>query len=267
MFCKLDSTKVIATILIAVSDYTYALATCQASGAPYTIVFEDDIILAQGWMAKTLKALSTIKNTLQNNDNWIYLRLFYTETSLGWDSSDFAYRNMPIIFALAILLALIIMSTIRRSKVVSPYLDYPTIGVIGLIFVPGVIALIYMTGKYTLMPLRGVVEMNSHGCCTQGLLFPQNQVDGLLGYLRKREHGQTDSMIEEYAGQSQLTRYALAPQQLQHVGLQSSRDNDEITTKSTWAFWFEENDPASLRREHEELLGDEDVIAMLDGHG
>ena len=215
-------------------------------------------------MAKAVKAIATINKTAKIN-NWIYLRLFYTETSLGWSSSDFAYRNMPIIFILAILLALAIMSTIRRSKLVSHYLDNCTIAVICLVCVPGIIALIYMTGKYTLMPLRGVVEMNSNGCCTQGLVFPQSQVDGLLAYLQKREHGQTDSMIEEYAEQSRLTRYALAPQQLQHVGLQSSRDNDEITTKSTWAFWFEENNPALLRKEHEELLRDKDVVAMLDG--
>lgn len=215
-------------------------------------------------MAKTLKALADID---QKPTNWIYLRLFYTETALGWSSSDFAYRNMPAIFALSILLALAFMLIIRRSLFVFTYLDCPSIGVICFISVPAFVALTYMTGKYTLMPLRGVVEMNSNGCCTQGLVFPQNQVSGLLEYFRKREHGQTDSLIEEYADQSHLTRYALAPQQLQHVGLQSSRDNDEINTKSTWAFWFEENDPAVLRREHEAMLRDRDVAAMLDKHG
>lgn len=86
-------------------------------------------------------------------------------------------------------------------------------------------------------------------------------------FLRERGHGQTDSMIEEYAEQAHLTRYALAPQQLQHVGLKSSRDNTEINTQSTWAFWFEENDPTVLRREHEELLHDREIEWALDKHG
>lgn len=105
--------------------------------------------------------------------------------------------------------------------------------------------------------------MNSDGCCTQGLVFPSQQIDGLIEHLRERRHGQTDLLIEEYADQTNLTRYALAPQQLQHVGLKSSRGNAEIEARSTIAFWFEENDPDTLRQEHEELLDDPDVEGAL----
>lgn len=42
------------------SDYTYALTACKQANASYTIIFEDDIILATGWMTKTLKALADI---------------------------------------------------------------------------------------------------------------------------------------------------------------------------------------------------------------
>lgn len=248
------------------SDYTYALSSCQASNAPYTIIFEDDIILADGWMAKTLKALADLDNGSAGQNNWIYLRLFYTETALGWSSSDFAYRNMPFIIGTVMLLAFAFIMTIRRSRF-SSYLDPLTTAAICLICVPSFIALVYMTGKSAVMPLRGVVKMNSNGCCTQGLVFPQSQVDGLVDYLSLRERGQTDSMIEEYADESHLNRYALAPQQLQHVGLQSSRDNIEINARSTWAFWFEENDPVVLRREHKKLLLDSKVAAMLERHG
>lgn len=108
--------------------------------------------------------------------------------------------------------------------------------------------------------------MNTSGCCTQGILFPREQINGLIGFLREKGHGQTDSMIEEYADKSGLTRYALAPPQLQHVGLKSSRNNLDINTQSTWAFWFEESDPAALDEEHRTLLQDEDVHMLLDGH-
>lgn len=118
---------------------------------------------------------------------------------------------------------------------------------------------------YSLMPLKGVVEMNTYGCCTQGLVFPREQVDGLITFLKDIKTGQTDFIIEEYADMARFTQYALVPQQLQHVGLKSSRDNLEIYTGSTWAFWFEENDPAKLKREHEDFLQHPDIQRML-GH-
>lgn len=214
-------------------------------------------------MAKTLRSLADIDQMLRDRDSWIYLRLFYTETSLSWSSADFAYRNMPLIFGLAIMFAFACLLAVRRLTPRRAYLDNATICVVCVICVPAFTALVYMIGKYSLMPLKGVVEMDSRGCCTQALVFPRAQVDGLVEYLRERGHGQTDSLIEEYADQTHLTRYALAPQQLQHVGLKSSRDNTEINARSTFAFWFEENDPATLEREHQELLRNPDIERML----
>ncbi|KAE8151470.1 hypothetical protein BDV25DRAFT_171422 [Aspergillus avenaceus] len=245
-------------------DYTYALEACQQTNAPYTIVFEDDIIVATGWMARTVKGLSEIYHTTQTNMNsWVYLRLFYTETALGWESSDFAYRNMPLIFFLNMLLVSACLFLLRRGRF-APYLDYASMSVICLVCVPAFTGLVYMMGKYTIMPLRGVVEMNKSGCCTQALVFPREQVDGVVQFLREKKAGQTDSLLEEYADHTGLTRYALAPPVLQHVGLKSSRDNLDINTQSTWAFWFEENDPGALRREHEKLLSDGDVLRSLE---
>jgi hypothetical protein len=103
------------------------------------------------------------------------------------------------------------------------------------------------------MPLRGVERMDRYGCCTQALVFPRAQVSGLLTALQDRGSGQTDSMIEEYADARSLERYALAPQVVQHVGLVSSRDNLAINTKSTWAFWFEAQNAAALKKEHEAM--------------
>lgn len=222
-------------------------------------------------MVKTIKALLDLANNNNKNKKpWIYLRLFYTETSLGWEPSDFAYRNMPLVFGLVIFLSFLCLTGIRRIHLLHTRNLYPdplTILVLCLITVPAFTALVYMTGKYNIMPLTGVVEMNSHGCCTQALLFPREQVDGLIQYLEGRGHGQTDGMIEEYADQTGLTRYALAPQLLQHVGLKSSRDNTEINTRSTWAFWFEGSDPVTLREEHWRLLGNEEVKGVLKRYG
>ncbi|PYI25121.1 hypothetical protein BP00DRAFT_359259 [Aspergillus indologenus CBS 114.80] len=255
-----------------VFDYIHALEACMATNATYLAMFEDDIIVADGWMAKTLKGVSDIARIqtlkhVNNNHPWVYLRLFFTETALSWTSADFAYRNMRWIFIGASLSLLAALMAVRRAYLSShAYLDYPSIGVISFVSLPALVGLVFMVGKYSLMPLSGVVEMNAHGCCTQGLVFPRDQVDALINHLTEVKAGQTDSIIEEYADAKGLTRYALAPQQLQHVGLKSSRDNLEINTRSTWAFWFEENKPAVLRKEHEDLLRDVDVARLLDGH-
>ncbi|RAH78318.1 hypothetical protein BO86DRAFT_450381 [Aspergillus japonicus CBS 114.51] len=226
----------------------YEKGACMATNATYLAMFEDDSIVADGWTAKTLEGVSDIARIqtpkhVDNNHPWVYLRLFFTETALSWTSADFAYRNMGWIFIGASLSLLAALMAVRRAYSSShAYLDYPP------------------------MPLSGVVEMNAHGCCTQGLVFPRDQVDALIAHLTEVKAGQTDSIIEEYADAKSLTRYALAPQQLQHVGLKSSRDNLEINTRSTWAFRFEENKPADLRKEHEDLLRDVDIARLLDGH-
>lgn len=144
------------------------------------------------------------------------------------------------------------------------HLDIATIAVICTITVPAFTGLVFMIGKYNITPLRGVVEMNKHGCCTQALIFPRDQVPSLVNFLRDRNEGQTDSLIEEYADRQILRRFALAPPQVQHVGIRSSRDNLEINTRSTWAFWFEENDPVALRREHEHFIETGDITLSDD---
>jgi hypothetical protein len=67
--------------------------------------------------------------------------------------------------------------------------------------------------------------------------------------------GQTDTMIEEYADANGKERLALGPQLVQHVGLESSRDNTFVNSQSTWAFWFEENNLGKLREKHKMLTG------------
>lgn len=70
-------------------------------------------------------------------------------------------------------------------------------------------------------------------------------------------------MIEEYATKTGLRRFALAPPQLQHVGLHSSRKMAEIDTQSVWAVWFEANDAKQLRKEHAKILNDGKIDALL----
>ncbi|KAJ5353042.1 hypothetical protein N7452_002016 [Penicillium brevicompactum] len=242
-----------------VYDYIYLLNQCLETEAPYIFILEDDVMFADGWLVKTLNSLYKLSHgPTDRQESWIYLRLFFTETALAWSNSDFWYRNMPLAFGLAIGSTYAFLLMIRRHIPIRYTFGYWTIGAMCLVITPAFIALVYMIGKYSLFPLQGIVEMNDRGCCTQGLVFAREQVPALVAHLEEKKAGQTDTIIEEYASEKNLMRYALAPQQLQHVGLQSSRNNLEIHTKSTWAFWFEENVASDLRNEHERLLAASD---------
>ena len=244
-------------------DYVYTLEECMNTTAPYIAIFEDDIIFADGWMARLVKALAQIKRETPSLDtfdsdlkgSWLYLRLFHTETPLMWEADDPLYAYIVPVFALAMVFTYFALIGIRSYSVtLRPHLDSGSIAVICLVTVPLFTALVYMMGKWTLMNPHGPTILNEHGCCTQALVFPRQQIPPMIEWMRMKKHGQTDSMIEEYADIKGLDRYALFPQAVQHVGLQSSRDNLAINSQSTWAFYFETNDPVKLRKEHERSI-------------
>jgi hypothetical protein len=79
------------------------------------LVLEDDVIFADGWLVKTLNGLYTLSHgPTARNGSWIYLRLFFTETSLAWSTSDFWYRNMLLAFGLVIGSGYALLSAVRR---------------------------------------------------------------------------------------------------------------------------------------------------------
>jgi hypothetical protein len=240
------------------SDYIYALEVCYKSEALYVAMLEDDIIFADGWLAKTRDALHKIEPHATEGKkywNWLYLRLFYTETALQWGPEDFWYTNMYFTFLFAGLVGYLFLLGIRFSiPSTRKYLDHYAIGVICVVTIPAFTALLFMIGKYSLFPPETVFTLNKHGCCTQAMVFPRGEVPQIVQFLRERKSGQTDGLLEEYADSVGKERLALGKQVAQHIGLVSSRDNTEINTRSVWAFWFEENNPIKLRKEHEELL-------------
>jgi hypothetical protein len=231
--------------------------------APYIAIFEDDIIFADGWMARLVKALAQLKRETPSpasfetdpKGSWLYLRLFHTETSLMWENDDALYAYIPVVFAFVIALTYFALVVLRsRFTAWRPHLDNGTIAVLCIVTVPLYTALVYMMGKWTLLHPQGPTLLNKHGCCTQALVFPRQQIPPMIAWMRMKKHGQTDSMIEEYADINGLDRYALFPQAVQHVGLQSSRDNLAINSQSTWAFHFEANEPTKLGKEHDQSI-------------
>ncbi|KAK4235823.1 hypothetical protein C8A03DRAFT_46090 [Achaetomium macrosporum] len=270
--------------LKGVFDYLYVLERClQETAAPFVAVFEDDVVFAADWMARTMRGLQWLVRDYkpaegEEDKEWLYLRLFYTETHLGWYSEDdWWYRHLPLTLVLAaagtagFLLMLRLLRCGTRLR-----LDWATIAVVSLLVAPGFTVLAFMAGKHNL-PLPGyslqhelpfvvsggVVPMDKHGCCTQALVFHRPALPPLMEYLRKRERGQTDTMIEEYCDATGVKRFALGEQAVQHVGLVSSRGMAAVDTRSVWAFWFEANKPDEVEKRHRETVEEVDW-AMLD---
>ncbi|KAM7212137.1 hypothetical protein V8F06_012500 [Rhypophila decipiens] len=280
-----------------VLDYIYLLDQCyHSTRAPFIAVFEDDVIFAADWLARTLVGLQTL--ALPREDHviqaapvdqtpWLYLRLFYTETFMMWEGDDdWLYGNMYLTFALVSFTTATVLLLVRymllqrggqglpshstKSWTLGLRLDIPTIAAASLVIAPAFLALFFMAGKYSLplyslrregdptRPSRladaGVYPMDKHGCCTQGLVFDRNQVPGLINRLRTLGRGQTDWMIEEYATDVPLKRFALGDQVLQHVGLISSRGMKSVNAQSVYAFYFEEKREEEVKAKQEKAL-------------
>lgn len=269
--------------LKGVFDYLYVLERClEETSAPFIAVFEDDVIFAADWMARTMRGLQYLvrdHKPAEGDKDWLYLRLFYTETHLGWlTEGGWWYNHLPATLAMAATATAVLLLAFRylfRCGGGGPLrLDWPTIAVISLLVAPGFTMLVFMAGKHNL-PLPGyslhhglpeavsaasggVMPMDQSGCCTQALVFHRPALPGLIKYLRGRQRGQTDSMIEEYCDATGAKRFALAEQAVQHVGLFSSRGMAAKDTQSVWAFWFEAGKPEEVERRHQVVVEEVD---------
>jgi GR25 family glycosyltransferase involved in LPS biosynthesis len=165
------------------SDYIYVLDQClNQTTAPFIAIFEDDIVFADGWLSKTIQGLAQLR---AQSNSWLYLRLFYTETSLRWrEDQDFWYRYLWLTFLLLASASATCLTLVRYMyKPARRVLTFSTIAVFSLATVPAFTGLYFMIGKYTVHALSGVTRMDKYGCCTQALVFPRGQVPGLISYL------------------------------------------------------------------------------------
>ncbi|QMW42654.1 hypothetical protein G4B11_006024 [Aspergillus flavus] len=244
-------------------DYTYLLKACTAIGTPYTVMLEDDIITLDGWYHRTKEAISAVERQTAEKKalKWLYLRLFYTENFLGWNSEEWPiYLFYSLLSASAVLLTALIVRRYRPTS--KPYLPRETIIVLTFVCTPLLIILFFAAGRVTMLPIsEGVHEMPKFGCCSQGFVFPHSRIKDLVSWYESKGIGYVDMLTEDYANQNGELRWALTPSVLQHVGSKSSKTNSPVPQKGIrtipeklWNFAFEKNDVNILREEHERQL-------------
>ncbi|KAI0385715.1 hypothetical protein F5Y04DRAFT_291160 [Hypomontagnella monticulosa] len=234
-------------------DYSIVMEECEKTGAPYILIVEDDVVFLDGWRHRTMEALNTAttKSWEAGHPNFLYLRLFYYEGLLGWNSESWlTYLASSLAVAASVLCFLLLAR--RYVPMGQIYITRCTSLLIALVFTPLLIILFFAAGGNCTMPRPdGVHLMTENACCGQGFVFPRATVTNeLLPLFRGNLWSEvpTDSFIEEHADATGALRWALTPVVMQHIGVRSSHSPNP--KHGIWNYAFEENDVASLAAEH-----------------
>lgn len=244
-------------------DYMYLMKDCfYKTEAPYIALFEDDVLAMDGWFHRTTKGIEDVEDRTvaegREEGDWLYMRLFYTEEFLGWNSEDLASHIFWSLTVIAITggVVMVIRSSLPKTQ---PYLTRGWVLAICCIYTPLLITLFFVTGRVTTNPLpTGVNTMNNYGCCAQGLVFPRHKAEDLIKWYDMAPRiGLRDSLIELYADRNHEERWALTPSVIQHIGRTTSKvegggtSKKEIPiTQKLWSFPFEMFDWQMLRLRH-----------------
>ncbi|KAL4867474.1 hypothetical protein BDV12DRAFT_171261 [Aspergillus spectabilis] len=222
-------------------DFTSLMKQCYDSGAEYVAMMEDDTLAAKGWLPSTLQALDTVQaRTAGTAHEWIYLRLFYIDGLLGWNSEEWPkYLGWSFLIWASLTGAMFILK--QRVK---PLRTLPTnfVWITSGVLIPAAIILHFLAGRQTMWPLSpGVHEMNKYGCCSQGLVFPRSIIPRFLDQTDLTTDWLVDMMVEKIADKEGWTRWAVVPPVLQHIGATSSKGYEfDNSARTIWNFRFED---------------------------
>ena len=231
----------------AIFDYTYVLQKCHDRGAQWIAMIEDDTLAVKGWYPKAIEALEKA-DALQpgtHEKDWLYLRLFFTEEFLGWNSEEWPRYLLGSVGVIG--MTTMIMLLIRQF-VLEKTLTNSILAVICLVWTPACILLYFLAGRLSMQPLSpGVYQMPKFGCCAQGLVFSDRMAPKVIGRLAQIREGFVDEIIEAWANEAGLIRWVLIPSLLQHIGGHSSKGDDfgskskhdRSVAEKIWNFGFE----------------------------
>ncbi|KAK0108068.1 hypothetical protein ONS95_002889 [Cadophora gregata] len=248
-------------------DYIRVLRECEDVGARYIAVFEDDVLALDGWLHRTSNALEEVERQTKINgqNGFFYLRLFYTEAQLGWNSEEwpvYLYWASPF-FLLVVLFHLVIRHILQGTPLLS---RHSRIILSASVLTTSLMAVFFLAaGRVSVLPLKvGVNPMDKYGCCAQAIVYPRNKVSMLANWYGDQKIGFVDTLAEKLGDENPNEmggRWALTPSVVQHLGGRSSKGDAQwdgevvhlygkTTGEMIWNFAFELNDPDALRHEH-----------------
>jgi hypothetical protein len=232
-------------------DHSALVETCRQHDYPYFALVEDDIVAMRDWFPRFKKGLAFVeKTTEETKREWIYLRLFYSEILMGWNNEEWLSYSKVIclVYSAVLILFLVGRKYVRKgiSTSVSPHAQRYLGALIFGLWLPALIALYFLSGRLSANRLNpfgmsashGAREMPHYGCCAQGLILPHRHLEGFQALLRDPPYEfPGDMILEGYAEDRGLVKWALEPSVFQHVGFKESSEGVRIT--NVWNFGFE----------------------------
>lgn len=237
-------------------DYSLALKRClHVSNAPYVLVMEDDAILAESWLPRTL--LNLHKNEeehLANSDqDWLFLRLFAVEKYTGWVSDRIGGNNEFLIAAMidAVLLILRHFFCRRFHKV---EVNGPRMIFITIVAIPSFVVLFFHIGKFNLFCPTPGLRPQMLGYCSQALVFNRRQILPLLSHvIQLGESTAYDLATLGHANRESLQLWANYPMIAQHIGMKTATFTTESDAQAIWSMAYEDFSAEELAQAHRTL--------------
>lgn len=274
-----------------VYDYAYALRQCvQTSEAPYIALFEDDILLADGWAAQTLKNLRTVEKMMKDSrrhdpargriepgrpNSWLYLRMFNQERSSGWGGGYGFRSNNAHIISLAVAIPVLVITLAARRfflpRSLARHLDGWVLLITCGVAVPLFVWLFFASGKASLLGSSPGVYEEWFGCCSQALVFNRKHAQALSDFLmaattKSGRAGRGDMLPKDFAWEHGLARLSAYPMLAQHLGRISATGTTSVEAGRIWSMAFENLKAHRLADDHmrnvEELFGIEAAWEM-----
>ncbi|KAF9883098.1 hypothetical protein FE257_004106 [Aspergillus nanangensis] len=229
----------------SVNDYKHLMGACYGTGAKYIAMIEDDTLAVKGWLGPTLQALNAVEERTPDRE-WMYLRLFYTESLLGWNSEEWPQYLFWSFVVWASSTATMIAA--KKWLKTPNLLASSIVWTVSCILVPATISIHFILGRQTMWPIpSGVHEMNRYGCCSQGLIFPHFIIPRVLDLANPVEDSFVDMMLENIADSEGLSRFVVVPSIFQHIGWTSSKGYGfDSSARSLWNFRFEKYPPSGI---------------------
>ncbi|KAH6648654.1 integral membrane protein [Truncatella angustata] len=242
-------------------DYSVLLDECAKVHPEYTMTLEDDVIALDGWFHRMRAALQTAAQRTRDmgRSSFLYMRIFHDGRLLGWNAEE---APVYIFYSVATVIPqLVVLWYLRwRFAAVQKAVPLQLLLLVYGICMPMMIGLFFAAGRSCMLPKPpGVSLMQQYGCCGQGLVFPQDQVNRHLlpMYSNSNDsHAAVDTFLEDWADSRDELRWAVSPVLIQHVGGKSSHGAGDqrfgqLTDDMPFDYAFESNDPVELAKEHQ----------------
>jgi hypothetical protein len=201
-------------------DFAYALRhVYRTSSSPYIALFEGDIMVADGWVARAVSALREVDRRVEKEGlRWSDMRMFNAEGMIAFNSLHPLGNNVPfIILGVSGVLFLVFRALARVSRTGREVFTWQFNVVVCCVTVPAFVVLFFRAGKSSMLPPRAGVSVQNWGMCTQGMIMPRAVVPGLADAIIAHRD-QPDRSFRDFAADNGYDRLVLDPILVQHMG-------------------------------------------------